>query len=207
MRTCIALALVSWMTVAMASAATAADSDAPAGKDNEVTQLKAELRAMRAQMGLMQQRLDALSARVGRAAPASSTAPAVGSASGQGVASGGASGAPPGITPAGVALGAETPPGETMQSAGAGGIAPGAAIKSLMPGAMSGATAKPPGFAMSSAPQGQGVIIPSIQGVPQTFIPDIGGVGDILFRQADLHHGDPRYNPAADQFTARDAQL
>ncbi|MGZ6242848.1 MAG: hypothetical protein ACXWN9_09745 [Candidatus Binataceae bacterium] len=207
MRTCIALALVSWMTVAMASAATAADSDAPAGKDNEVIQLKAELRAMRAQMGLMQQRLDALSARVGRAAPASSTAPAAGSASGQGVASGGASGAPPGITPAGVALGAETPPGETMQSAGAGGIAPGAAIKSLMPGAMSGATAKPPGFAMSSAPQGQGVIIPSIQGVPQTFIPDIGGVGDILFRQADLHHGDPRYNPAADQFTARDAQL
>ena len=36
MRTCIALALVSWMTVVMASAATAADSDAPAGKDNEV---------------------------------------------------------------------------------------------------------------------------------------------------------------------------
>ena len=171
MRTCIALALVAWMTAAMASAATAADSDTPAGKDNEVTQLKAELRAMRAQMGLMQQRLDALSARVGSAAPAA------GSASGQGVASGGASGVPPGITPAGVPLGAQTPPGETMQSAGAGGITPGAAIKSLMPGAMSGATAKPPGFAMSSAPQGQGVIIPSIQGVPQTFIPDIGGVG------------------------------
>ena len=119
MRTCIALALVSWMTVAMASAATAADSDAPAGKDNEVTQLKAELRAMRAQMGLMQQRLDALSARVGRAAPRRAPRRRW-RASGQGVASGGASGAPPGITPAGVALGAETPPGEAMQSAGAG---------------------------------------------------------------------------------------
>jgi hypothetical protein len=72
---------------------------------------------------------------------------------------------------------------------------------------MSGATAKPPGFAMNSEPQGQGVIIPGIQGVPQTFIPDIGAVGDFTFRQSDLHNGDPRYNPADDQFIPRDTQL
>ncbi len=76
-----------------------------------------------------------------------------------------------------------------------------------MPGAMSGATARAPGFAMGPGPQGQGVIIPSLQGVPQIFIPDIGGVGDITFRQSDLHNGDPRYSPADDQFIPRDTQL
>ena len=183
MRRCIALALVSWMTVAMALAATAADSDAPAGKDNEVTQLKAEMRVMRAQMGQMQQRLDALSARVGRAAPAQA----------------------PRRRPAAVTPGSRERArlgGAARHHAGGRRAGRGNALARdhaergrwryrarrrdpvVMPGAMSGATAKPPGFAMSSAPQGQGVIIPSIQGVPQTFIPDIGGVGDIPFRQA-----------------------
>ncbi len=56
MRTCFAFILISW--VAMAAAP---------GNDKEVSQLKAEFRAMRTQMGLMQQRLDALSARRRRA--------------------------------------------------------------------------------------------------------------------------------------------
>jgi hypothetical protein len=197
MRKCIALALVSWMTVAVASAAIAADSGAPA-KDREVSELKAEMRAMRAQMGQMQQRLDALTSRPGQTAPARAALPGE-------TAAGDASGLPPGVTPAGVPLGAETSSGAPAQSAGA--VTPGAALKSLTSGQMSGATAKPPGFAMSSAPQGQGVIIPSIQGVPQIFIPDIGGVGDFTFRQSDLHNGDPRYNPADDQFIPRDTQL
>jgi hypothetical protein len=193
MRRYVALALASWMTVAVSSAAMAADSGASV-RDKEVSELKAELRAMHAQMGLMQRRLDALSARLGATAPGATVASDHGAAP------------PPGVTPAGVPLGVQPPPGVTAQG-GAGAITPASAIKSLMPGEMSGPTAKPPGFAMNSEPQGQGVIIPSIQGVPKVFIPDIGGVGDILFRQSDLHQGDPRYNPSADQFVPRDAQL
>ena len=211
MRTCCALILIWCVVIAAATptAATAADAVAASGNDKEVSRLKAEMRAMRAQMGQMQQRLDALSARLGQAAPAGAepTSSAPGAVAPGETAAGGTSGPPPGVTPAGVPLGAEAPSRATAQSAGAGGITPDAALKSLMPGEMSGATAKRPGFAMSSAPQGQGVIIPSIQGVPQTFIPDIGGVGDFTFRQSDLHNGDPRYNPADDQFIPRDTQL
>jgi hypothetical protein len=193
MRRYVALALASWMTVAVSSAAMAADGGASA-RDKEVSELRAELRAMHAQMGLMQRRLDALSARLGATAP------------GAAVATDGGAAPPPGVTPAGVPLGVQPPPGVTAQG-GAGAITPASAIKSLMPREMSGPTAKPPGFAMNSEPQGQGVIVPSIQGVPKVFIPDIGGVGDILLRQSDLHQGDPRYNPSADQFVPRDAQL
>ena len=188
MRTCCALILIWCVAIAAATptAATAADAVAASGNDKEVSRLKAEMRAMRAQMGQMQQRLDALSARLGQAPPAGAapTSSAPGAVAPGETAAGGASGPPPGVTPAGVPLGAEAPSRATAQSAGAGGITPDAALKSLMPGEMSGATAKPPGFAMSSAPQGQGVIIPSIQGVPQTFIPDIGGVGDFRFARA-----------------------
>lgn len=194
MRTCISLLLASWLALAMASPARAADKTTT-DHGKEVAELKSEMRAMRARMDLMQHRLDALTARLNRnpragAAPSAAVSTAAASAGGP----------PPGITPAGVPLGAQTPPG-------AAGVTPAEALESLMPGKMSGPTARPPGFATGPQPQGQGVVIQSIAGVPKLFIPDIGGVGDITFRQSDLRPPDPRYNPANDQFVPRDTQL
>ncbi|MGH7933300.1 MAG: hypothetical protein ACREQN_09035, partial [Candidatus Binataceae bacterium] len=110
-------------------------------------------------------------------------------------------GAPPaGVTPAGVPL----PPGSPPP-----GVTVGRALKSLMPGPVSGPQAPQYGrLGAGGAPEpGSGVIIPSIQGVPKIFIPDIGAVGDLTFQQSDFHKGDPRYDPAADKFLARDTQL
>ncbi|MGH7916204.1 MAG: hypothetical protein ACREQE_01950, partial [Candidatus Binataceae bacterium] len=111
-------------------------------------------------------------------------------------ANGGAGTPPPGVTPAGVPLPLSTPSnGETM----------GQALKGLLPGPVSNPQA--PSYRAAQVPQGSGVIIPSVQGVPKVFIPDIGAVGDLLFQQSDFHEGDPRYNPAADKFSARDTQI
>ncbi|HZO83212.1 MAG TPA: hypothetical protein VFB33_16070 [Candidatus Binataceae bacterium] len=186
--------------VAALPAVAAAADESAAARDREVSELRAEVRAMRAQLGALQERLDALTARLKAAPP--STQPSAAGAAPSGAAPTAARGAapaqaaesglpapPPGVTPAGT------------------GVTPAGALKSLMPGELSGPTARQPGFGMGGAPQGQGVIIPSVQGVPKVFIPDIGGVGDITFQQSDLHRGDPRYNPANDQFVPRDTQL
>ena len=183
------------MLAATAIVARAGD-DSSAKTDRSNAQLLAQMRAMRAQMDAMQKRMDALEQQVAARAQASkagpASAPAVANAPAQPD-----NGLPPGITPAGVPL--APPSGETL----------GQAVKQLMPGDVTRPQAPAVGGALAGeAPnERQGVIIPSIQGVPQTFIPDIGAVGDFTLQQSDYKRGDPRYDPSADKFTVRDTQI
>jgi hypothetical protein len=183
---------------ATTKAATAGGSDA---------ELRREMRMMRAQMATMQKRMDALENQVAASAKASKDNAASGvtatansaSAPSAEIANGSeptGNELPPGITPAGVPLG--PPSGETV----------GQALKNLMPGTVSGPQAPDMNtMAEEGEPNREGVIIPSIQGVPKMFIPDIGAVGDFTLQQSDYHEGDPRYDPSADKFAVRDTQI
>ena len=83
----------------------------------------------------------------------------------------------------------------------------GTAVKNLMPGPVTvSPTSLAPGYA-NAEPGGQGVIVPGLEGVSKTFIPDISAVGDFTFRQSDIRRGDARYDPADDKFQPRDTQL
>ena len=75
-----------------------------------------------------------------------------------------------------------------------------------MPGPVVGPTSLAPGYA-NAEPGGQGVIVPGLEGVSKTFIPDISAVGDFTFRQSDIRKGDARYDPADDKFQPRDTQI
>lgn len=164
-----------------------ADSDDSLKAQN--VELKKELAEFQSELRAMHQRMDALEAQVGARATSGTPASASPSASGQ-------AGAPPGITPAGEPMAPSPPAGITL----------GSAIKKLMPGPVTGPTSMAPGYA-NAEPTGQGVIVPGLEGVSKTFIPDIGGVGDFTFRQSDIRKGDARYNPADDKFQPRDTQL
>jgi hypothetical protein len=198
--------VLAWMTLVLVLAATALsatagdDSATKAAQSN--AQLLTEMRAMRAQMDAMQKRMDTLEGQVAASAKSSKETAA---GANQSVAHGPAvanapaptdSGVPPGITPAGVPL--APPSGETL----------GQAVRQLIPGRVTGPQAPTIGaLAGQRSNERQGVIIPSIQGVPQVFIPDIGAVGDFTLQQSDYKKGDPRYDPSADKFTVRDTQI
>lgn len=192
------MTLVLVLAAATRSARAGGDSTAKADRSN--AQLLTEMRAMRAQMEAMQKRMDVLESQVAaRASKQPAAAARAGAPLGSAVANASAqsgNGVPPGITPAGVPL--EPPSGETL----------GQAVKHLLPGPVTGPQAPTPGPIAGQGPnERQGVIIPSIQGVPQVFIPDIGAVGDFTLQQSDYKKGDPRYDPSADKFTARDTQI
>lgn len=196
------LATVSMLTLAASSAA-AGDSTAKAGESN--AELRRELRAMRSQMSVMEKRMEALEGQVAAsnktqqaAANASATANPTAASTGTlaNASTPSANALPPGITPAGVPL-----ESSSRQSLGS-------ALKSLLPGPVTGPQAPTMGAtADAGAPNREGVIIPSVQGVPKIFIPDIGAVGDFALQQSDFHKGDPRYNPSADKFNVRDTQI
>jgi hypothetical protein len=205
-----ALMTLALVLAVVAPAAAGDDSTAKAGGSDP--ELRKEMRAMRAQMAAMQKRMEALEGQIAASGGASKGTGAGGSAtaaSGTAANSTGApsaaianrlgqtgNGVPPGITPADVSLG--SPPGVTI----------GQALKQLMPGQVSGPQAPTIGtMAGESGPDRQGVIIPSVQGVPQIFIPDIGAVGDFTLQQSDYKKGDPRYDPSADKFNVRDTQI
>ncbi len=152
----------------------------------ELAEFQAELRSMHQRMDALEERVNSGAVKTGSPENAASANPA---ASAQG-------GPPPGVTPAGEPLPANPPPGITL----------GSAVKKLMPGPVSGPTSLAPGYA-NAEPSGQGVIVPGLEGVSKTFIPDIGAVGDFTFRQSDIRKGDARYNPADDKFQPRDTQL
>src|ERR1017187_6323588 len=167
-----------------------ADSDDSLKAQN--IELKKQLAEFQTELREMHQRMEALEARVNgsaKGASAESAASATPAASAD-------SGPPPGVTPAGEPLPASPPAGVTL----------GSAVKNLVPGPVSGPTSLAPGYA-NAEPGGQGVIVPGLEGVAKTFIPDIGAVGDFTFRQSDIRHGDARYNPADDKFQPRDTQL
>jgi hypothetical protein len=187
------------VVVVAASQARSADAP-PIAVERENAELKKELRAVRAQLEQMNERLDKVEAAE-RAKPAAlpPSAPVA-------IVPGGraarpqqsAQGAPPpGVTPAGAPLQAAPPPGVTV----------GSAIKSLMPGRVTGATSMAVGYTSPAGGQPQGVIVPGLEGVPKTFIPDIGAVGDFTLNPNNLRPGDPRYDPAASKFQVRDTQL
>src|SRR5579863_2366475 len=156
-----------------------ADSDDSLKAEN--VELKKELAEFQTELRAMNHRMEALEARV-KNDPAKT-----GSTE---------SSPPPGVTPAGEPLPANPPAGVTL----------GSAVKKLMPGPVMGPTSLAPGYA-NAEPGGQGVIVPGLEGVSKTFIPDIGAVGDFTFRQSDIRKGDARFNPADDKFQPRDTQL
>src|SRR5580704_10734621 len=53
---------------------------------------------------------------------------------------------------------------------------------------------------------GKGIITPSIPGVPQMFLPDIGIAGDFAFERNNLPKTDPRYSSSQQQPRIRDGQ-
>jgi hypothetical protein len=161
-----------------------ADSDDSLKAQN--VELKKELAEFQTELREMHQRMEALEERVNGAAKDPPTGSA---ASAQ-------AGAPPGVTPAGQPIPANPPAGVTF----------GTAVKNLMPGAVTSPTSLAPGYA-NAEPGGQGVIVPGLEGVSKTFIPDISAVGDFTFRQSDIRKGDARYNPTDDKFQPRDTQL
>jgi hypothetical protein len=191
MRKCASVLCAAFVVGAIISSAAAAEK-APA---TENAQLKAEVRALRAQMQQMQRRLDEIEARMGAGAKGPQGSTVAGSAAAPATA-GGAGVPPPGVTPAGVPL----------QESAPGAIA--SAVKQLMPGPVTRPTSrKVSTFANYPGETPQGLITASVPGVPKIFLPDIGVIGDFTFRQSDLRPGDPRYNPADDQFLPRDTQL
>jgi hypothetical protein len=185
-------ALISIVAIAFAcvTPALAADNSSASGYESNA-QLRKEMRAMAAQMAQMQQRMSALEARLSApGAAAAATAQANAGATASSVAEGAP---PPGVTPAG-----QPPPGVTV----------GEALKQLMPGAVNEPQApRMAGGSGEASPSGEGVIIPGIPGVPQMYIPDISAVGDFALQQDDYKKADPRYDPSADKFTARDTQI
>jgi hypothetical protein len=190
------LATVSMLTLAAPSATAGEDSTAKANESN--AELRREMRAMSAQMSAMEKRMEAMEGQIaasnktanGAANPTAATATTANASTSS------ANAVPPGITPAGVPL--ESSSGETL----------GSALKSLVSGPVTGPQAPTMGAnADAGVPNREGVIIPSIQGVPKIFIPDIGAVGDFALQQSDFHKGDPRYNPSADKFIVRDTQI
>jgi len=191
------LATISMLTLA-ASFATAGDDST--GKTNESnTELRREMRAMSAQMSAMEKRMETMEAQIAasnKTANGAAGAPTAATASSANATASYANAVPPGITPAGVPL--ESSSGETL----------GSALKSLVSGPVTGPQAPTMGAnADAGTPNREGVIIPSIQGVPKIFIPDIGAVGDFALQQSDFHKGDPRYNPSNDKFNVRDTQI
>jgi hypothetical protein len=201
MRTRTAMLLAMLLTLAAARSVRAAET-ASSPTETENKQLRNEVRTLRTQLDMVMKRLDAIEKRVESAPPSSkqsSGAVATTAAPPAPAQSQAATGAPPpGVTPAGVPLAENPPPGVSV----------GSAVKSLLPGPVTHPTSMGPGYAgaYGAEPQ-QGVIVPGIQGVPKVFIPDIGAVGDFTLRQSDLRKGDPRYNPADDKFQPRDTQL
>ena len=193
------VSMVLVLVLAAVGAAVAGDS-APKNDSSEM-ELRRETRAMREQMAAMQARMAALEEQLATVNATSNAHRATlreGSATGTNAAASATpadSGVPPGITPAGVPL---APSGGTI----------GQALKQLLPGPVSAPQA-PTMSALNGegAPERQGVIIPSIQGVPKIFIPDIGAVGDFALQQSDFKKGDPRYDPAANKFNVRDTQI
>ena len=185
MRHCVTLVMLALLLATCVSPLEAGEGDAAASKEN--LKLKRQVRELRAQMHEMQKRFDAIEAQVHASSAAVASPAAVPAVA--------APAPPPGVVPAGVPLPAPTPHGQTV----------GEAVKGLLPGSVTGPTTR---RASPGAPEpGRGVIVPSIEGVPKVFIPDIGAVGDFTLRQSDLRPGDPRYNPADDQFRVRDGQI
>ncbi|WP_333651168.1 hypothetical protein [Candidatus Binatus sp.] len=168
-----------------------ADSDDSLKAQN--IELKKQLAEFQTELREMHQRMEALEARVNGSAAKGASAQSAVSAN---PAASEHSGPPPGVTPAGEPLPASPPAGITL----------GSAVKKLMPGPVTGPTSLAPAYA-NAEPGGQGVIVPGLEGVSKTFIPDIGAVGDFTFRQSDIRRGDARYNPADDKFQPRDTQL
>ena len=181
------LVLNASLLLAFANPLYAADSDDSVKAEN--VELKKELAEFRTELRAMHQQMETLEERVNSGPK---TAPPESAASAEPA----ANGAPPGITPANEPLPANAPPGVTL----------GSAVKKLMPGPVTGPTSLAPGYA-NAEPGGQGVIVPGLEGVSKTFIPDISAVGDFTFRQSDIRKGDARYNPADDKFQPRDTQL
>ncbi len=176
------------LTLSVAGWSAKAVAETPAAASEENTELKHELHELRAQVARMQAQLDALQAR--------SLAPQSAGAVMQppptaGLASGAASPAlPPGAPPPGI-----TPPG-------------GGAARTARPGGLIQDLAAAAGYLRGGAPGSpEGVIVRGLEGVPKVFLPDIGGVGDFTLGQSDLRPGDPRYDPANDKFSVRDAQI
>ena len=188
------LATVSMLTLAASSATAGGDSTAKANQSS--AELRREMRAMSAQMSAMEKRMEAMEAQIATANKTANGAAATTTATTANASASSANAVPPGITPAGVPL--ESSSGETL----------GSALKSLVSGPVTGPQAPTMGAnADAGPPNHEGVIIPSIQGVPKIFIPDIGAVGDFALQQSDFHKGDPRYNPSNDKFNVRDTQI
>ena len=204
-----ALMTLALMLAAVSLSAAADDTSAKDRASNN--ELLREMRMMRAQMDAMQKRMEQLegqiapkgqasqgtSASLGRVAtpvvPANSTNAS--SIAGAGGSTSTGNGTPPGITPAGVPL--APPTSETF----------GQAFKQLMPGPVARPQAPTMALTAAESPANQGVIIPSVQGVPKIFIPDIGAVGDFTLQQSDYRKHDLRYDPSADKFSVRDTQI
>jgi hypothetical protein len=194
------VSLVAALIVAMvASQARSADAP-PNAVERENAQLKKELAAVRAEMEQMNQRIGRLEAAQrakSSAAPGSAVAVAPSFSAPGAPQQSAEGGPPPGVTPAGVPLGASAPPG----------VAVGSAIKSLMPGPVTRPTSMTAGYRAPAGGPQQGVVVSGLEGVPKTFIPDIGAVGDFTLNPNTLRSGDPNYDPGASKFQVRDTQL
>jgi hypothetical protein len=180
------VAVIAALVVAVSASQARSADVPPTAVERENLELKKELGALRAQVDQMNQRLEMIEA----AEHAKSAAPPASEKSAEGA-------PPPGVTPAGVPLQASPPLGVTA----------GSAIKSLMPGPVTRPTSMATGYNRPAGEQPQGVIVPGLEGVPKTFIPDISAVGDFTLAPNDLRPGDPRYDPASSKFQVRDTQL
>lgn len=187
------------LMLAGAASLTAAGDESTTKAGGSDPELRKELHAMRAQMTAMEKRMEALEGQIaasGRTEKGGARDNATAASGAPANPAGTPNAVPPGIIPAGVPLG--PPSGMTI----------GQALKTLMPGPVSGPQAPTLGtMTGESAPDRQGVIIPSVQGVPKIFIPDIGAVGDFTLQPSDHKKRDPRYNPSADKFNVRDTQI
>jgi hypothetical protein len=195
-RVSLAAALV---VVLAASQARSADAP-PNAVERENAQLKKELSAVLTELKQMNQRIDKLEAaqRAKTSAPPQAAVAAAPSSNAPGAPAQSAEGGPPpGVTPAGVPLGSSAPRGVSV----------GSAVKSLMPGPVTKPTSMAAGYSAPAGGQPQGVVVSGLEGVPKTFIPDIGAVGDFTLNPNNLRSGDPNYDPAASKFQVRDTQL
>ena len=188
------VAVMAALVVAVSASQARSADVKPTAVERENLELKKELSALRAQVEQMNERLETIEAAE-RAKSAAPPKPAVAAAPASEKSAEGAP--PPGVTPAGVPLQASPPPGVTV----------GSAIKSLMPAPLTRPTSMAAGYSNPAGEQPQGVIVPGLEGVSKTFIPDIGAVGDFTLAPNNLRPGDPRYDPAASKFQVRDTQL
>ncbi len=199
-----ALILIVAVAFAFGKPAVAADNSTDSGYESNA-QLRKEMRAMAAQMKQMQNRMSALEARL--AATGAGAQSGADAQSGAGTPASARAEANIGATAASNAEGAP-PPGVTPAGQPSPGVTVGESLKQLLPGPVNEPQApRMAGASGEVSPSGEGVIIPSIPGVPQMFIPDISAVGDFALQQDDYKKADPRYNPSADKFTARDTQI